>query len=167
LRRLTEAHEPNAVRLAAADAALELGDIGLAERALLGLSGAAIGSARHYIVRGRLAFVKTDIAEATTCFETAADREEKLRAVCHAELGSRLMSANRPREAVKAFEKSDPLPRKALPQYVRALMLTDQLVLADRLVKDQLQRADSIPDWALDAAAHIALVREDLEGAAA
>ncbi len=165
LRRIGQAHEPNAVRLAAADAAIQLPDATLAERCLAGLSRESCGSARYRMIRGRLAFAMNDQAAAIVSFEAAAACDATLRAGCYAELGSRLLQSDAPAEAVRAFEKSDPLPLKAVPQYVQALVRANHLVTADEIVARHLSE-QCAPDWAVEAAAQIAIAREDTDTAA-
>lgn len=165
LRRLSDAHEPNAVRLAIADAAIELGDVALSERTLAPISGDATETARYAIVRGRIAFAKGDVEGARAEFERAAERERKLHDLCYAELGSRLVSIKRWEAAVQAFERAASVPAKALPQYVLALIFANQFVRANEFVMRELERGEKAPDWALEYAAHIAIAREDLPSA--
>ena len=163
LRRLNDAYEPNSVRMAAADAAVELDDVDLAERTLAAVSGPAAATARHAIVRGRIAFAKHDTAAMIEAFHGVVAREEKFRASAYGELGSRLYAMKKYAEAVDAFRMSDPLPERLKEQYVRALGAANQIVDANGLIEEELQKGPRTPDWALDLAAHIAEAREDPE----
>lgn len=165
LRRLNDAYEPNSVRMAAADAAMELGDVDLAGRTLAAVSGPSAATARHAIVRGRLAFAKRDAAAMIEAFHDVAAREEKFRAAAYGELGSRLYAMKKYAEAVDAFRKSDPLPERLKEQYVRALGAANQIVDANGLIEEELQKGSRAPGWALELAAHIADARDDREAA--
>lgn len=163
LKNLAKAWEPDAVRLACADAAVQMEDVVRAEQALTGLSGAATKSSRYAIVRGRMAFMKADAKAGREWFEKAATRDNQMRSGILAELGCRLLAAEQPTEAVAAFDAAEDMPSKVLPMYVRALTRSNRMAKADEVVQEALS-GEKMPDWALDAAVQIAILRDDLEG---
>ena len=162
LENLPKAWEPNAVRLACADAALQLNDEGRVDQALTGLSRAAMDSSRYAILRGRIAFMKDDPGCGKKWLETAAERDAKMRPGILTELACRLLAARQPAEAVAAFDAVEDMPRKALPMYCDALLRARRVADADKLVRKTLS-GDDASDWALEAAVLIAILRDDLE----
>lgn len=164
IRELSTAFDPDAVRLFAASAATAMHDLALAERALEGLSKKGLTSSRYQLTRGRILLLKGDVESAITAFENAAELDDKMAPGLYAELGSRLVAVDRPADAVIAFDKSVPLPAKAEPSYLQALIRSRALVRANELLTPHL-KTQNPPDWVLDGAAHLALIREDFEGA--
>jgi tetratricopeptide (TPR) repeat protein len=165
LHQVNDAHNPDAVRLMAADAALDLGDVDLAERALLGLSTKFTNSVRHLIILARIAFQRGDVVAGTQLFADAAVQDPVSRPGIYLELGSRLLKAGKVAESIDALEKAAPLPAKAIPLYTRALIRGNRLARAQSLVDEHLLKQPQ-PDWVLDCAAHIAVRRDDPDSAA-
>ena len=163
LQNLAQALDPDAVRLACADAALQMDDQARAGQSLTGLSSAATKSLRYAIVRGRMAFVKRETAGGRKWFEKAAQLDVLKRSGILAELGCRLLAADQPTEAVEAFDAVDDVPLKVLPLYVNALFRDGKLAKAEELVQEALSK-ENLPSWALDAAVQLAILRDDLEG---
>lgn len=163
LKNLPRAWEPNAVRLACADAALQMGDEGRVEQSLTGLSRAAMDSSRYAIVRGRMAFMKGAAGCGKKWLAKAAERDAKMRPGIVTELACRLLAARQPEEAAAAFDTVEDVPRKALPMYCDALLRARRVADADTLVRKTLSDDDA-SDWALEAAVRIAILRDDLEG---
>ena len=163
LKNLARAWEPNAVRLACADAALQMDDEGRLEHALTGLSGAAKDSSRYAIVRGRVAFMRGDVGCGKKWLSKAAERDAKMRPGIVTELACRLLAAGQAEEAAAAFDTVEDVPRKALRLYCDALLRARRVADADTLVRKTMSNDDA-SDWALDAAIRIAILRDDLEG---
>ena len=164
LSSLSKAHDPDAVRLACADAALHLGDQDLFQRSLTGLSSTAASSSRHALARGRMAFLLQDADHGQEWLEEAARRDDHMRSGILAELGCRLFEARRPAAAVEAFGRVQNMPPKVVPVYVDALIVAREVQKADTLVHGAMT-GTIIEDWVLDAAVRIAVLREDLENA--
>ena len=162
LKRLPKAWDPNAVRLACADAALRMDDEGRVEQALTGLSDTAKDSSRYAIVRGRMAFMRGDTGCGKKWLARAAERDAKMRPGILTELACRLLAAGQAEEAVAAFDTVEDVPRKALRMYCDALLRAGRFADADTLVRRTLSD-DEAPDWALEAAVRIAILRDDLE----
>jgi tetratricopeptide (TPR) repeat protein len=156
------APNPDLVRLAAADAATTLKDVDLAERILRGLSGSALRGAHHSLVRARLAFHKGEMDAARALYRDAATRNPIQGNECLAELGSRLLGSGQPEEAVTVFEEVVSLPARALPAFVRSLILANRLQQAVSIIQEQFKR-DPVPDWAIEYAAHVAMLQEDID----
>ena len=163
LKNLSKALDPDAVRLACADAALHMDDAARAEQSLTGLSRAATKSLRYAMVQGRMAFMQGDTARGREWLEKAATRDRLMRSGILAELGCRLLAADQPTEAVQAFDAVDDVPPKVLPVYVNALIHGGKMARAQELVQEALSN-EALPSWALDAAVQIAILRDDLEG---
>ena len=163
LKNIAKAHDPDAVRLASADAALQMKDDERAGRSLTGLSAAATQSSRYAIVCGRKAFMKGDAARAREWLEKAAQRDDRMRSGILAELGCRLLAADQPAEAADVFAAVDNVPPKVMPVYVKALVRGKRMATAEQLVQEALS-GDDLPTWAVDAAVQIAILRDDLEG---
>ena len=163
LKSLPKAWDPDAVRVACADAALIAGDEARATKALAGLSRAKTASSRYAVVRGRMAFATGDVQCGRRWFEEGAERDRQMRSGILAELGGRLFAAGYSTEAVEIFSTVEDLPRKMLPTYVNALIGAHKLAKANEVVRSTLSSGD-LPEWALAAAIQIAILRDDLEG---
>jgi tetratricopeptide (TPR) repeat protein len=166
LKRLADAPEPNAVRLAIVDAALEIGDLPLSELMLAAISGPATQTARYALLQGRLAFAQGETEAARNEYRRAAEREPEFHDQYFAELGSRFVSIKRWDAAAAAFATCHSAPARALQQYAQALLYSQQIIPANDIVQRELDKGEDAADWALEYAAHIAIARDDVSSAA-
>ena len=95
--------------------------------------------------------------------EDAARDDEKTSSGILAELGCRLLVAGRASDAVESFQKAKDIPKKAFPEYVKALIFARKVPEASEIVDGLVCRGQA-PDWVLETAVRIAILREDLEG---
>lgn len=163
---VADAPDPDAARFAIADAALELGDVEEATRALQGLSEAARGRSMAAVVEGRIAFARGDIEAGIARYQRAADGAAAMRDAVLTELAVALVRHGRHEEAVAAFGE---VPQAQIPEeprraYVFALMRVHDLQGAEEQI-ESLAANGPLPAWAVGVAVDLALAREDQEGA--
>jgi tetratricopeptide (TPR) repeat protein len=165
MRQLHNADEPMLVRLEATEAFLQLKDANQAELVLKAVTGDT-WKARRTVLSARLAFVKGDIEQGTQFYHEAAGLDAKAQAKILAELGSQLLRARRPAAAIEAFEAAGEtnIPGEALPLFAQALLQAREYPRAQKLI-DGLVAKGSLPDWALNVAIEVAMLREDTEAA--
>ncbi len=164
---LSETPDRDAARLLLAETAITLKELSAAAELLEPVSIKSPSKGYALVLQGRLAFEHSAISEAVALYRDAVARNPDHRAEWLAELGSKLVEAAEPQQAVAVFEEIewDSIPTGALPQYGRALLRANQLVGAHDLI-DRLSRVGPVPDWALDLAAKLAVLQEDAESAA-
>jgi tetratricopeptide (TPR) repeat protein len=156
------------LRFAAADVALILSDVSLVRRILDGLSEDARQSTPVKSLYGRLAFREGDPDRGAAIYRQAASADPEDRPLLLAELGSQLLAANRPTEAVAAFSELTraEIPAEAYRIYTRTLFVANELESAQNFI-DFLATLGPLPSWALAAATDIALKQDDTEAAIA
>lgn len=156
------------VRFSAADVALLLKDIELAHRILDGVSVDGRTDVRHFSLSGRLSFAQGKVDEGATLYREAIDVRPDLKPELLAELGSQLLIADRPAEAVAVYSEIAPseIPEDALRAYATALIAANALKPLQELL-DRLASEGPLPAWALAAATDVALRQEDVDTAIA
>jgi tetratricopeptide (TPR) repeat protein len=166
LQNAADSTDPDLARLSAAEAALVIPDSDLAQNALALVGGRYRNDRRFYLFHGRLGFERGDIEAALRGYEAAAERDPAEAAEIHAELGSRLVEAERPSEAVAAFRRipAGSIPSWAVKYFGRALVQTNDLVAAQEVI-DEAANAGPLPSWALGLSVDIALRRDDSDSA--
>ncbi|HEU0076176.1 MAG TPA: tetratricopeptide repeat protein, partial [Longimicrobiaceae bacterium] len=168
LRQLSQDVVSDAVRLEAVDVALSLGDVDLAGVILDGVTTAANQGAAYARAQGQIEFRRGNHEEAVAAYTEAVRRDDALRAGYLAELGYELLRAQKPTEAVRAFQDvgEDQLPPSALRFYAAALFEANELPRLQALI-DSIAREQPLPEWALAVATDIALRQEDVDAAIA
>jgi tetratricopeptide (TPR) repeat protein len=161
--RADEAPQPDALRIFAAEAALDLHDADLAERCLNALSSPSFAAEMQLTLRGRAAFERGDGDRMLQSFRAAAAITPSIKPKLYAELGQRLLRLGRTAEAVAIFDEVGPqeLPPQVHSEYVRALMEANDLPRAAGIVKE-LGDPTSAPDWAVGILSDIAARQGDL-----
>lgn len=162
LSRVNDAPQPDALRIYASEVALALHNAILADQVLDAVTSDAIAPEMQATLRGRAAFQRGDAEAMQFWFRNAATRAPRLKPKLFSELAQRLMRLGRTREAVAIFDEIglDALPAQLHSDYAGALMETNDLVRAAKLV-DDISRTSAAPDWALYIAADIAARQGD------
>jgi tetratricopeptide (TPR) repeat protein len=162
------APEPDALRLNAADLAVDMGDVSAAEGLLRQLAGDAVTPEMLHVVRGRIAFEKRDAQAMDEAFRAAADVLPTKKQILFLELAQRLVRLGMMREGAAVFEEVgwNDLPPTVHADYASALLGANHLVRAETLVADAVEDP-SAPDWKLHVAAEIAVRRGDVGKAVA
>ena len=162
LRRLAEAGDGDATRMAMADVALDLGRSEQAAELLGSLTPAADAAAMRWVLAGRQAFVEGRIADAVVHYREAAGRSAAFGAECLTELATRLVVARDDERALEVFaELGDaPLPDEPRRAKVQALMRVRRFEAAQAEI-DRIAATGPLPAWALGTAVDIALERDD------
>lgn len=166
LQAIPDAHQPDILRSAAAEVALQLKDLPLARRLLAESSTEHSRSAHHLVLLGRVAALEGDFTAAEDRFREAAALDVLHASDLLAELGTCFLRAKKPEEAVRLFHDAIPFPPKAEQHYVHALVAVDRLADAQERL-DRLAADGHMADWAVAFAAQIAVRRNDPVKAAA
>jgi tetratricopeptide (TPR) repeat protein len=161
-----DADDPDACRVYAAETALQVKDIELAERLLDGITNAAVAPEMRAALRGRIAFERRDPATMEAAFRDAAAIAPGIKAKLFSELAQRLLRLDHAREAVTIFEEIglEALPSELHGDYAGALMVSNELVKAAKIVGDAMT-STAPPEWALRIAAEIAVRQGDVKHA--
>jgi tetratricopeptide (TPR) repeat protein len=164
--RVADAPDPDACRLFAAETAVLMKDIELAQRLLDDITTAGLAPEMRAVLRGRIAFVRRDAAAMEAAFRDATGTAPALKVKLLSELAQRLVRLDADREAVTVFEEIglDALPVELHGDYAGALVASHDLVPAAKIV-DEAMTLPTPPEWALRIAAEIAARRGDASGA--
>ncbi|HXI12417.1 MAG TPA: tetratricopeptide repeat protein [Thermoanaerobaculia bacterium] len=164
--RVADAPDPDACRLYAAETAVLMKDIELAERVLDEIAKDGFAPEMRARLRGRIAFMRRDAVAMEAAFREAAERAPGLRVKFFSELAQRLLRLDADGQAVAVFDEIglDALPPELHDDYAGALVASHDLVRAAKIVEDALTAATT-PEWALRIAAEIAARRGDASGA--
>ncbi len=163
---VADSHDPDAARFAIADAALELGDLDGAARALEGLTETARGRAITAVFEGRIAFARGDVDAAITSYRRGAEIAGAMRDAFLTELAVALVRHGRDQDAIAVFMEvvEDQIPEEPRRAYIHALMRVNDLLGSQEQI-DSMSAGGPLPAWAVGVAVDIALAREDQEGA--
>ena len=158
--------DPDLARLSAAEAAIMIPDVELAEQTLALVSPASADDPRTLLMRGRVAAERRRYPEAIAFYDDAAKRDPARAHEFHAELGAHLVQDDRPQEGVAEFDK---VPRKELPTKVvrllaRGLFVSGEFVRAQSLI-NELAAEGPLPDWGVAMAIDIATKQGDFDTA--
>jgi tetratricopeptide (TPR) repeat protein len=161
-------HDPDAARLALANAALELDDAETAAGILEGLGEAVRNQPIAAVFAGRIAFARGDIEEGVRCYRRGADLAGGQRDAYLVELAVNLVRSRQFAGAVAVFDErgGSAMPNEGWRAYVFALMRTNALARAQDQV-DAMALSGPLPAWAIAVAVDIALAREDPDQAIA
>ena len=165
LSLLRPSPEDDSVRLAAIEAAIELGDIDRAKWLFSVLSEPARNESRGNIVLARISALENDLEDAEHHYRTAVALDPSNHDYLLAELGQRLVVAGRTSQAVSIFEELSVVPAEATRAFVHALVDVNRLLEAQQMI-DVAVGHGTMHDWVLHYAAQIALRRNDRERAA-
>jgi predicted Zn-dependent protease len=158
-----DAVDPDACRIYAAETALQMKDVDLAERLLDAITNAAVAPEMREALRGRIAFERRDGAAMEAAFRNAAAIAPGIKAKLFSELAQRLLRLDRAREALTIFEETglEALPAGLHGDYAGALLASNELVKAAKIVGDAMA-STAPPEWALRIAAEIAVRQGDV-----
>jgi tetratricopeptide (TPR) repeat protein len=158
-----DAADPDACRVYAAETALQIKDIELAERLLDAITNTAVAPEMRAALRGRIAFERRDAAAMEVAFRDGAAIAPGIKAKLFSELAQRLLRLDHAREAVTIFEEIglEALPSELHGDYAGALMASNELVKAAKIVGDAMT-STAPPEWALRIAAEIAVRQGDV-----
>jgi tetratricopeptide (TPR) repeat protein len=166
LQAIPTFHQPDALRSAAAEAALHLRDVPLAKKLVGEMSSTGQADSPHYMVTSaRIAALENDFEEAEKQYRRAIEVDPAHRTDLLIELGSNLLRARKPDAAVQVLQEVGPLPEPAERLLVQALILSDRLLDAHKGL-ERLAANGPMPHWAVAFAAQIALRRNDPKTAA-
>jgi tetratricopeptide (TPR) repeat protein len=160
LQNIASSPKTDLLRSASAEVAIALGDVPLARRLLSETADQFRVSAHYILLMARIALVNGDLELAGQKYREAGQLDPAHRAEFLAELASKFLLSNRAEEAVQVFQEAQPLPRSAQRPFAQALIETDRLAEAQRVI-DGAAFGGSMPDWAVAYAANIALRRND------
>lgn len=167
LRLLSDSADPNHTRVAAADVAICLDDLDLAERLLRESSPGAGPAAAWYSVQwGRLAFKRKEPEQGTKRMREAIERDPDRRADLLTELASHLRTMDHLEDAAGVLKELGPeeMTEQARRILLGVLIELHRLPEAQELV-DALAAGGALPEWALQASVEIALRQEDRRAA--
>jgi tetratricopeptide (TPR) repeat protein len=166
LQAIPTFHQPDALRSAAAEAALHLRDVPLAKKLVGEMSSTGHADSPHYMVTSaRIAALENDFAEAEKQYRRAIEVDPAHRTDLLIELGSNFLRARKSDAAVQVLQEVGPLPEPAERLLVQALILSDRLLDAHKNL-ERLAAKGPMPHWAVAFAAQIALRRNDPKTAA-
>jgi tetratricopeptide (TPR) repeat protein len=160
------ARKKDRLRIVAADAALVLEDMPLAQQLIESVSPQGRTDVGFSRLVGRLAFAKGNLAEGEAGFRAAIASRPDLAPELLAELGSHLYSARQFLRAVAVFEElalAD-IPEEGLQPFAGALVSTGRLADIQNLLNWMADRGP-LPAWGLALAADVAMRQEDTETA--
>jgi len=165
---LEKATDPDALRLNAAELAIELGDVPAAEQLLGQVSDDAGESGVAHVFRGRIACERGDATGMIEAYRSAVAAMPGKKSALLQELAQRLVRLGKWAEGAAVFEEVgvQALPSMAHADYARALLGAHQLERLASLVADVVDDAQA-PDWKLQAAAELSVRRGDLGTAVA
>ena len=163
-----KAADPDALRLSAAELAIELGDVPAAEQLLGQISADAGESGVAHVFRGRIACERGDAASMIEAYRGAVAAMPGKKPALLQELAQRLVRLGKWAEGAAVFEEVgvQALPSMAHVDYARALLGAHQLERLSSLVADVADDPQA-PDWKLQAAAELSVRRGDLGTAVA
>ncbi len=163
-----KAADPDALRLNAAELAIELGEVAAAEQLLRQISDDAARSGVASVLRGRIASEQRDAATMVEAYRNAAAAMPTKKPALLQELAQRLVRLGKWAEGAGVFEEVgvQALPSLAHADYARALLGAHQLERLAALVADVAEDAEA-PDWKIQAAAELSVRRGDIETAVA
>jgi tetratricopeptide (TPR) repeat protein len=166
LSHIEGTNNPDLIRFAIGDVALQIPDVEFTERVIDGLTPKGLLEPHYSVLKGRIAFERGKVEDGVSSYRDAAARNPGQRVDCLIELGLRLNRVGKVAEAVQVLEEVGlpALSANALPIYAMGLMHTNDLVRAQALV-DSLAERGPLPDWALRLATNIALRQEDTDAA--
>lgn len=158
----SDAADPDAVRIYAAETALMLRDADRAEQLLDAVASPDHALEMRAVLRGRIAFERKDAERMEVHYRTALSIAPELQGRLLSELAQRLLRLGKPAEAVRVFEEIgwQDLPQQLHSDYASALVETNALARAAEVV-DVLTATAEAPDWALHLASEIASRRGD------
>ena len=165
LQKIADSPKPDLLRSASAEVAIQLGDVPLAQRLLAETADHFHRSPHYTLLVARIALVQDDLDLAERKYREAGRLDPAHRIEFLAELASKLLLVKRPKEAVQVFQEAQPLPRSAQRAFAQALIETDRLADAQRVI-DGAAVDGAMPDWAVAYAANVALRRNDPSEAA-
>lgn len=157
IARTLDAPDADAFHLHAAETALALNDVDLAERQLDAIVNAPVHPEFRHVLRGRIAFVRRDSAAMERAFREAVALAPAATNKLLGELALRLVRLDRMRDAVTIFEEIgwEALLPELRGDYVGALVASNDLLRAAKLAEEQTASPDA-PDWALHIASEFA-----------
>ena len=166
LARTADAPDPDICRYFAAETALSMKDVELAQRLVDEMASAGPAPEMRAVLRGRIAFVRRDAATMEAAYRDAAATAPAQKVKLLSELAQRLLRLDADREAVAVFEEIglDGLPAELHGDYAGALVASHDLVPAAKIVEAAMT-LPTPPEWALRIAAEIAARRGDANGA--
>lgn len=155
-------NEPPNVLIMAAELAIDLEDLELADELLRSVPESHRSGVLYTVMLGRLAFDRGEIEEARRAYTEAAQMDAHQPGEITAEFATRLIAAGKPREAVTVFKTipKDQFPDATYRPYAVALLQASDLSGLHALVSEFLD-ADVVPTWTLEAATQLALRQED------
>ena len=167
LQAIPTFHQPDALRSAAAEAALHLRDVALAKKLLGEMSSAEQAPSPHYMITtARIAALEGDFEVAERQYRRAIDVDAAHRTDLLTELGASLLRAKKPEAAAQVLQEAGALSDAAERMLVHALILSDRLLDAHKIL-ERLPTTGPMPHWAVAFAAQIALRRNDPKTGAA
>lgn len=164
--RIGESGDPDAVRIRAADIATTLGRLDDAERLLAQLRTERAGEPEAMVQNARVAFRRGEAEAGADLFRRCAEADANRRADYLLELAFHLARAGQMDDAVVAFKEAGglALPPDRWPLFARALYAANDFAGAMELV-DRVAQEGPLPVWALEMAADIALLADDVDAA--
>lgn len=167
LQAIPTFHQPDALRSAAAEAALHLRDVPLAKKLVGEMSSAREVPSPHYMVTiARIAALENDFEEAEKQYRRAIDVDPAHRTDLLVELGATLLRAKKAEAAAQVLEEAEPLRDPGQRMLVHSLILSKRLLDAHKTL-ERLATEGPMPHWAVAFAAQIALRRNDPKTGAA
>jgi tetratricopeptide (TPR) repeat protein len=167
-RRTSKAIDVTDAKIVVAGAMAQTGDADGALRVVASIS-ANEGGFRLLVVRGAVAFLQDQVDQAIEHYRAAAAIAPPSDAhTLLIELGMRLFRARRYPDAVAAFDDAGGLelvgdePRQF---FAASLMAINDLVRAQGLVDDEVEKGRTLPAWVLAVAVDVAMRSDDIEAA--
>jgi tetratricopeptide (TPR) repeat protein len=121
LQAIPTFHQPDALRSAAAEAALHLRDVQLAKKLVGEMSSTGQAHSPHYMVTtARIAALEEDFEEAEQQYRRAIDVDPAHRTDLLIELGASLLRARKPDAAVHVLQEVGPLRIDSIPVELHA-----------------------------------------------